>query len=82
MVRHPGFGQMIASLEGARRGGFDMGGFTSPGSALTRPGYMQPAQESARHYILMDRAEFSRAMQEDSTAHFHDIAARVVRRNG
>lgn len=35
-----------------------------------------------RVYLLMDRAQFARAMQEDSEAWFEDMSARHARRNG
>ena len=83
MVRHPGFGQVIAGLEGARNGspGFDMGGLTSPGGSLTRPAYMAPPPQAPTVNILLDPAQFARLQQEHSAEWFQEMTAQHMRKN-
>lgn len=81
MVNNPSFGGIIGGLEAARQsGGSDFGGLLSPGSALTQPGYSPRGGDQGRSiYVLFDREDFSRKMQEDSEAWFHDMAAQRER---
>ncbi len=81
MVKDAGFGQVIAGLEGARRGahGFDMGGFTSPGRLLTQPGYAPQESRPSKIHLYMDPSEYARAMQEHMGDHFQEIISREFR---
>lgn len=83
MVKHPGFGGIIAGLEGARNGspGFDMGGFSSPSSAIARPGFSPSGGGQPVVNILMDPAQFARMQQEHSEHWFQEMSAQHMRRN-
>jgi len=83
MVSHPGFGSIIAGLEGARSGmrGFDVGGFTSPGRNLTRPAYTKTENARPVVNVLMDPQVFARLMQERSTEYFEDLTVKHMRKN-
>lgn len=88
MVNHPMYGPMVGMLEAARTGsGSPIGALTRPqavtqlaqAGGLSAPGGVSVSQPAI--HVYHDYADFTRAMQNNSTDWFYNMSAAYARKN-